>query len=79
MSPKKQSPAVVVPVVPIQPDDLLTLQEVASRLKFTTKQVYELTRNRSKRPLPVYRAGKHLRFSWASVSEWLRASQVGAR
>jgi excisionase family DNA binding protein len=67
------APAVVVP---IPSDDLLTLQEVADRLKFTTRQVYELTRARSKRPLPMMRAGKHLRFSWASVSEWLHA---GAR
>ena len=71
MSAKK---AVAVPAVvaPIQPEDILTLQEVADRLKFSTRQVYELTRQRAKRPLPMYRAGKRLLFNWLDVSTWLR-------
>jgi hypothetical protein len=76
--PPKKSPAVspAVPVVPISPDDLLTLEQVAERLQQPAKSVYSLTRSRAVRRIPYMKCGKALRFSWASVSEWLRASQV---
>jgi excisionase family DNA binding protein len=79
MSQKKkvpELPPVVVPAVPISPDDVLTLAEVADRLKQPPSTIYSLTRSRSVRRLPHMRCGKRLLFSWSQVSEWLRASQA---
>jgi hypothetical protein len=61
----------------IDPADLLTPDELASRLKVSPSWVFEQTRNRAKvrnknkMPLPCIRMGKYLRFSWTEVSEWL--------
>jgi hypothetical protein len=59
----------------LQPDDLLTPEELATRLKVSKSWVFEQTRQRSKirnkSPLPCIRLGKYLRFSWAQVSQWL--------
>jgi hypothetical protein len=61
--------------VRLDPDDLLTPSELASRLKVSKSWVFEQTRQRAKvrnkKPLPHIRLGKYLRFSWNQVSEWL--------
>lgn len=65
--------------VPISPTDLLTPEELASRLKVAPSWVFEQTRarwkirNKDKPPLPVIRIEKYLRFSWVQVCEWLAA------
>jgi hypothetical protein len=60
----------------LRPEDLLTPEELASRLKVSKSWVFEQTRNRTKvrnaRPLPCIRLGKYIRFSWVAVSEWLQ-------
>ena len=79
MSKKKSAvaiPAVAVPSVRIAPEDLLTLDEVAARLKQTPKSIYSLTRSRSVRRIPHMKCGKRLLFSWVEVSNWLAASQT---
>jgi len=60
---------------PIVPEDILTPDELAARLKVGVAWVYEKTRSGGKygRPLPVLRCGRYLRFSWTDVCEWLRA------
>lgn len=59
----------------LEPSDLLTPEELASRLKVPKSWVFEQTRQRAKvrsnSPLPCIRLGKYLRFSWAQVCEWL--------
>lgn len=59
----------------LRPEDILTPEELAERLKVSKSWVFEQTRNRAKirnaHPLPCIRLGKYLRFSWSQVSEWL--------
>ena len=57
--------------VAIDPSQILTLSEVAERLKVSNRWVYEKTRRRSQDPLPVIRIGRYLRFNWIDVSAWL--------
>lgn len=74
MTPKKISLVVpaAVPVCPIDPSQILTLDELATRLKVSKRWVYEKSRRRCLDPLPVIRVGRYLRFNWLDVSEWLR-------
>ena len=63
---------VVQPVVSIQSSEpILTIEQVAERLQLKPSTVYELTRRRSRRPLPVLRVGKFLRFRWSEIEAWL--------
>ncbi len=63
----------------IDPQDILTMREVAKRLKVSDRWVYEKTRARCPQPLPVMRIGRYIRFHWPSVSAWMLAhSNVGA-
>lgn len=59
----------------LDPDDIVTPQELADRLKVRKSWVFEQTRRRSKvrnkNPLPCLRMGKLLRFSWTAVAAWL--------
>jgi excisionase family DNA binding protein len=63
---------VVQPVVSIQSSEpILTIEQVAERLQLKPSTVYELTRRRSRRPLPVLRVGKFLRFRRSEIEAWL--------
>ena len=61
---------------------VLSLSEAASLLGLTPRQLYELTRQRSRtrqtHPIPVLRLGKRLAFRRASLEQWLIACE-GAR
>jgi excisionase family DNA binding protein len=60
------------PLVSFEP--ILTIEDVAQRLRIEPRTVYELTRKRAKRPLPVLRVGKFLRFRWSHIEKWLDES-----
>jgi excisionase family DNA binding protein len=78
VAPKKNaSPvhAVSVPQPLIDPSQILTLKEVAERLKVSERWVYEKSRRRCQNPLPTIRIGRYLRFDWTSVSAWLRQQE----
>ncbi len=57
--------------------DILTADEVASLLKISKRQVYELTKERTQSgdireyPLPCVRLGKLVRFRRSDVEEWI--------
>jgi len=51
--------------------ELLTVGEVAERLKVPTSWVYERTRKRSSDRLPGFRLGKYWRFCEADLQAWL--------
>jgi excisionase family DNA binding protein len=71
---------VVIPVInssPIDPTQILTLEETAVRLKVSDRWVYEKTRRRCLNPLPCIRIGRYLRFDWCDVSAWLRSQSSG--
>ena len=69
---KKQASVPVVSASPIDPSQILTLAELAERLKVSQRWVYEKSRRRSINPLPAMRIGRYLRFDWLEVSAWLR-------
>ena len=50
--------------------DVMTKEEVAQFLRVEPSTVYELTRKRSRHPLPFRRVGKYLRFSRTEVERW---------
>jgi len=56
-------------------DELLTIDELADRLKVKKSFIYEHTRSRAgvrnDNPLPHIRMGKYLRFNWTAVMKWL--------
>jgi excisionase family DNA binding protein len=56
----------------IDPTEILTLDELALRLKVSRRWVYEKSRHRCQNPLPAFRPGRVLRFYWPDVSDWLR-------
>lgn len=62
-------------------DELLSLDELAARLKITKTTAYGLTRKRahvrSVNPLPCFKVGKELRFNWSAVVEWLDQLEKG--
>jgi len=55
----------------LNPSTILTIDELAARLKVTRRVVYGLTRTRSQNPVPFFRVGKVLRFVWSEVSVWI--------
>jgi hypothetical protein len=63
---------------PIDPSQILTLDELAARLKVSKRWCYEKSRRRSQNPLPTIRIGRYLRFNWISVSAWLRQLERAA-
>jgi hypothetical protein len=61
----------------LEAKDILTVAELAKRLKVPISWVYEKSRSRGQfngPPLPCLRVGKYLRFAWPDVVEWLRSN-----
>ena len=75
---KSRQPALITAAPPkcipvaVDPLQILTLAEIADRLKVSQRWVYEKTRNRCQDPLPCIRIGRYLRFDWHDVSAWLQ-------
>jgi hypothetical protein len=72
---KKPAIASVVPFISspaAQADDeVWTHEDVRKFLKLdSVDQIKELTRRRTKRPLPCYRVGKYVRFKKSVVVRW---------
>lgn len=69
----------VVPA-PIPPENLLTIEEMAKRLRPDVPAekgiawIREKSRRRCPNPIPAYNLGRHLMFDWVQVSEWIRNS-----
>lgn len=54
--------------------ELLTIDELATWLKFTRRQVYELTSKRGQstdHPLPVFKINGNIRFKKSDVENWI--------
>ncbi len=76
----KEKSATLISTEPLTPEEValykqlpaLTLEQVGRILqKRTVEQVYEMTRSRAARPLPVFRSGKELRSTWAKIQDWI--------
>jgi hypothetical protein len=61
----------------LKPEDILTPEELAARLKVRKTWVYEQTRSRNPNPLPRLNVGRYLRFDWVKVIEWLTKEDSG--
>lgn len=59
----------------ISPEDILTPTELAKRLKVGKGWVFEKTRKRQQNPIPVFRIGRYIRFSWPAVVAWLESTR----
>jgi len=59
--------------------DLLTIDELAVRLKVPKSWIYAHTRGRTKCRLPYIKLGKYLRFEEGAVRCWLENQQIGYR
>lgn len=60
--------------VAFNPNDLLSIEEVARRLHTDVGWVREKCRRRCPNQMPVYNLRRHLVFSWPDVCEWVRRS-----
>lgn len=60
--------------VRLEPGDILTPKQLATRLQVPLSWVYKHTDSSRKSRLPVLRCDGFLRFSWPDVCEWLRSN-----
>src|SRR5260221_7621008 len=67
----KSNRCISMPTVVIDPADILTPAELSKRLKVSRSWPYEKMRPRHDNPLPGFRIGHHIRFSWPEVCAWL--------
>lgn len=76
---EKASSAVVYPTpIELRPfEPVLTPEQVAERLQIKAQTIYQLTRRRSLRPMPVLKVGKYLRFRWSDIERWLDEGRRG--
>jgi hypothetical protein len=49
---------------------VLTVDQIARVLQKPVKQIYEMSRARASRPLPVFRSGKTLCSTWDRIVAW---------
>jgi len=56
-------------------DELLTVAEIAGRLKVPVSWIYERTRLRGMARMPHFKLGKYLRFSEEEVWNWLKRNR----
>lgn len=65
----------------LDPADVLTVEELAARLKVQKTWVYEKLRlgRHKPNPLPAMKIGKYLRFSWPAVAAWLESTSNTAQ
>ena len=52
-------------------NELLTVEELADRLKVPASWIYRQTRSRGRNRLPHLKIGKYLRFEETAVQSWL--------
>lgn len=62
----------------LEPERILTPQELAARLKVPVSWIYEKTRSRSRDPLPVIRLGRYMRFDWPDIVDWIERHRQAA-
>jgi hypothetical protein len=50
---------------------VLTLEQISRVLQKPIANVYEMSRARAQRPLPVFKSGKTLCSTWAKIQQWI--------
>lgn len=59
----------------IMNDKLLTVDELAAKLKVPKSWIYSRTRQSGPGTIPKIRIGKYLRFNWDDIWEWIKGTQ----
>ena len=59
----------------MQNQELLTIEEMAARLKVHPSWLYSRTRETGEDTIPRIKIGKYIRFNESEVFEWLRKKQ----
>lgn len=72
MKQSKNAVATSVSVEPFDPSEMVSIEEVAARLRTDVAWVREKIRRRCPYPMPVYNLGRHLLFDWKAISDWVR-------
>ena len=49
----------------------LTLEQISRLLQKPIDKIYEMTRTRASRPLPVFKSGNTLCSTWAKIQQWI--------
>jgi hypothetical protein len=60
----------------LDPENILTPQELAGRLKVPLSWVFEKTRARCRNQIPCLRIGRYVRFDWKAVVAWLGTQEI---
>ncbi len=50
---------------------VLTREQIARVLQKPIEKVYEMTRARAARPLPVFKSGREVCSTWAKIQAWI--------
>lgn len=64
---------------PISAEEILTVEDLAARLRLPPGWIYEKCRkggNHGQAPFPRIKCGRYLRFVWSDVCRWLRDNSV---
>jgi len=56
-------------------EPLWTKEDAAKYLQVNPRTIYELTRKRSRHPIPHFAVGKYKRFRKADIDQWLMESR----
>jgi excisionase family DNA binding protein len=56
-------------------EPLWTKEDAAKYLQVNPRTIYELTRKRSRHPIPHFSVGKYKRFRKADIDQWLMESR----
>jgi hypothetical protein len=59
------------------PTEILTLEELCSRLKVRPSWVYAQTRQDGSLSIPFIKVGQMLRFRWPAIEAWLETRSHG--
>lgn len=57
-------------------DELLTIDEIAAKLKVKKSFLYAPCRRKGHDAIPFVKVGKYLRYRFAEVTEWINESQA---
>jgi len=61
------------------PENILTADELAARLKVTRGFITEKLRTSCANPIPVLKIGRYCRFHWPDVCVWLESASTAAK
>ena len=57
------------------PEEILTINELAERLKIKPSWIYAKTMERGEGTIPKIKVGKYIRFDESEVLQWLKEKQ----